>query len=251
VRNAWHDLWGSARGPVIRLAPQTRIVCGACVFATCMVAPVATWPGIAAVTSAVVLWEVLVRPPARVVRSTLLFGLALFLPYFLLAPLIRSEASADDWTRALLVPWVVFFRGMTAMQASVSTTTTLSASELRQGLSRLPVPGAVSAVLIQIVHQTACLLYETRRIAAAVAVRGGTAGHRTAIAVLASLPRVWLPRVIDRAERVGLAMELRGYCRREPAATGSVPAAAGDGLATGGALLVLAGAVALRLWGTP
>jgi energy-coupling factor transporter transmembrane protein EcfT len=195
------------------------------------------------------IWAALVRPPFRVVRSTLLLGLLLFVPYFLLVPLVRQQSAVDGWQDAFLVSWVVFFRGMTAMQASVMTAATLSASALRQGLSRLPIPRVFSAVLIQIVHQTTSLVYETRRVAAAIAVRGGTTGYRTAIRVLISIPRVWLPRVVHRAERVGAAMELRGYCQRDLARVGSVSASPIDSLAVGGALLVLGGAVALRIWG--
>ncbi|MFH1130668.1 MAG: energy-coupling factor transporter transmembrane component T [Pseudomonadota bacterium] len=248
MKTLWHDIWGSASGPVGKLTPQTRIVCGACVFGICMVAPVTTWTGVGFVALSVVLWESLVCPPARIIRSTTMLGLVLFLPYFFLVPLIQVESAADKWTYAFLAPWTVFFRGMAAMHVTVSAATTLSASALRQGLSRLPVPAVFSAVLIQIVHQTSNLIYESRRVAAAVAVRGGTTGYQTAIRVLGSLPRVWLPRVVVRAERVGAAMELRGYCERDISAMGSKSWSFVDMLAVGIAVLGLAGAIALRLW---
>lgn len=249
MRTAWHDIWGSARGPVASLAPQARILCGACVFAICMAAPATTWPGIGAVVLAVSTWLALVRPPARLMRSTLLLGLVLFLPYFLLVPFIRSEAGVTGFWDAFAPPWNVLFRGITAMQVSVSTAAALSASALRQGLGRLPIPAVLAAVLIQIVHQTSSLVYETRRVAAAVAVRGGSSGWGTAIKLIGSMPRTWLPRVLDRAERVGAAMELRGYCQRDLAAMGSVASSLTDALAIGIALAGLAGAVSLRLWG--
>jgi energy-coupling factor transporter transmembrane protein EcfT len=216
-----------------------------------MVAPATRWAGVAAATLVVAAWAALVHPPMRVVRSSLGLGLVLFLPYFLLVPLMHDPAAGQDWLGACGVAWTVFFRGMTGMQASILTATTLSASALRQGLSRLPAPRAFSAVLIQIVHQTATLAYETRQIATALAVRGGTTGHRTAFRVLASLPRVWLPRVVDRAERVGAAMELRGYCERDLAELGVVAATWKDRLAMAAALTALAAAIALRIWGAP
>ncbi|MFO8071355.1 MAG: energy-coupling factor transporter transmembrane component T [Polyangia bacterium] len=249
MKTSWHDIWGSARGPVKRLVPQARLICGVSVFASCMFAAVTRWEGAVAITLVVVAWTALVRPPIPVLRSTLLFGLVLFLPYFLLVPLIRDSSAGRGWIEALAVSWTVFFRGMTAMLVSVCTATALSASALRRGLSRLPVPRVFSAVLIQIVHQTTNLVYETRRIASAIAVRGGTTGYLTGLRVLASLPRVWLPRVVERTERVGAAMELRGYCELDPAELGSLPTAWRDRSAIGLALATLAGTAALRIWG--
>jgi len=68
---------------------------------------------------------------------------------------------------------------------------------------------------VQIVHQAASLFYETKRVASAMAVRGASGGGKAAWQVLWSLPRVWLPRIVDRADRVADAMELRGYCDGE------------------------------------
>jgi cobalt/nickel transport system ATP-binding protein len=115
-------------------------------------------------------------------------------------------------TRPFAIVWSVFMRGMSSLLVSVATITTLSAGDLREGLMRLPVPGVVSAILLQIVHQTATLAYETRRVASAMAVRGASSGGLTMWRLLSSLPRVWLPRIVRRADRVACAMELRGYC---------------------------------------
>jgi len=98
------------------------------------------------------------------------------------------------------------------MLLCAATVTTLSASDLRRGLLGLPVPAMVTAILLQIVQQTATLLDESRRVAMAIAVRGASTGGLTAIRLIGSLPRVWLPRVMERAERVAAAMELRGFC---------------------------------------
>ncbi len=248
MKSSRHDNWGSAKGPITNLSPQARITCGACVLAACLAAPADTPAGVGAVAAAVLTWLAAVRPPLRVASSAALFGLVVFSPYFLLTPLIRADSASGDWLHALTVPWTVFFRGMTATQVCVATATSLTAGELRQGLARLPIPHVVSAILIQIVHQTAALIHETRRMAAAIAVRGGTKGYRTALRVLGSLPRVWLPRVVDRAERVACAMELRGYCRRDIKAMGSVPAELKDVAAVGLAFFALMGTVALRFW---
>lgn len=249
MRSSWHDIWGSARGPAAALSPSVRITCGACVFASCLLAPARSPAGAAFILLAVALWEALVRPPARVARGALIFGLALFLPYFLLAPVIRAKATSAGWAESLLPPWAVFIRGMAVMQVSISTITALSASDLRRGLLGLPVPGVISAVLIQIVHQTAVLFYETRRIAAAISIRGGTSGFGTTVRLLGSLPRVWLPRILLRVERVAAAMEARGYAEFDLAWMDTKERRRRDIPALLLAALALAAAAVLRLRG--
>lgn len=261
MRAAFHHIWGSAQGPVTRLAPQARILCGLFVFASCLTAPVDRLSGVMTVSVLLLIWLTASGPSRDVLTNTLLLGLALFLPYFLLVPIIRYsdggataasyETELSAWMEALRAPWVVFFRGLTAMVASVTTASTLSMGALRQGLMKLPIPRVFAVVCVQIVQQTAALWGESRRIAAAVAVRGGTSGLRTAVRVLSSLPKVWLPRVVHRAERVGDAMELRGYRSSHLAEMGTVPSHTRDRLAVTLSALALAGVVALRLWGSP
>jgi energy-coupling factor transporter transmembrane protein EcfT len=212
---ALHELWGCGHGPVSRLAPRTRILAGAGLFGVCMVAPVPSPLGLALVSSATLLWLAGCRTPLRTVRAMLVVGCALFLPYFLLLPLIVGNPGAESWAMASRVPLAVLVRGLAGMLVSIATISTLSASDLREGLLRLPVPSLVSAILIQIVHQSATLGYETRRIAAAMSVRGASGSGVAAWRVVASLPSVWLPRVLIRAERVAASMDVRGYCEQD------------------------------------
>lgn len=248
MRTAWHDIWGGASGAARNLSPRARIVCGGCVFAACIAAPAASAAGTAFIAAAVSLWLAFVRPPVRVARGALLFGLVLFLPYFLLAPVIGMQGAAG-WRDALAPPWAVFIRGLAAMQVSISTLSALTASDLRKGLLGLPIPEVLSAVLIQIVHQSAVLFYETRRIASAIAVRGGTSGVGTGIRLVGSLPRVWLPRVLDRVDRVATAMEMRGYASFDLAGMDDGGKGAGDVPAIAAAALLLAASLALRILG--
>lgn len=216
MRTSLHDIWGSARGPVSRLAPRTRLVSGAVVFAACMAAPAATAGGTFAIIAATAAWLVACRPPRRVVRNTTVLALAVLLPYFLLLPFIPPEATPvrRPWSRAFAVPWSILLRGMSGMLVSAATVTTLRGSDLHEALVRLPVPAVVSAILLQIVHQTATLVDETRRVASAMAVRGASSGAVTAWRLVSSVSQVWLPRLFARAERVAAAMELRGYLDR-------------------------------------
>jgi cobalt/nickel transport system permease protein len=249
MRTFWHQMWGSARGPVMRLVPETRILAGAMVFATCMVAPAETRIGASLTVAAAASWIVTCRPPAKVIRAFLLLGLAVFLPYFLLLPIIQSGPSRGGPAGSLLIPWRVFLRGTSTMLVSVTTITCLSASDLSQGLARLPLPGVVSAILMQIVHQTRALVHETKQIAAAMAMRGAAGSGRTTWRVLTSLPRVWLPRVMLRAERVAAAMELRGYCDGGWRPVRRSRWRLADRLVLVLVIGVLSVAVALRWWG--
>ncbi len=249
MRTSWHDIWGSAGGPAAALSAPVRITCGACVFAACLIAPARSPAGVGFILAAVALWELSVRPPSRVALGALIFGLVLFLPYFLLAPVIRAQTTSASWAEALLPPWTVFIRGMAVMQVSIATISALSASDLRRGLLGLPVPGVISAVLIQIVHQTAVLFYETRRIAAAISVRGGTSGFGATMRLLGSLPRVWLPRILLRVERVAAAMETRGYAEFDLAWMDTKEKQRRDIPALLLAAAALAAAVALRILG--
>ena len=251
MRTAWHDVGGCARGPVIRLAPQTRIAAGALLFATCLLAPTATPTGALLGIVASAGWVCACWPPMKVVRSILFFGLVLLLPYFLLAPLMPASRPGTTWLHSLSVLGAMFLQGMTGLAVSVATLATLNASDLRKGLLHLPVPSLVSAILLQIVHQTATLAYETDRVASAMAVRGASKGYRTAWRVMSSLPQVWWPRILGRADRVAATMEFRGYCTTDLPSDGHVPVRLADGIVLVTAFAALGAAVATRGWSSP
>ena len=250
MRPFWHEVWGSARGPVTRLAPETRIAGGAAVFGACLIAPAATKSGVMVIFAALLSWLLACRPPKKTVGAFLLLGLLLFLPYLLVTPLIEAPPSsrAGAGGYGLSVVWSLLAHGLSAMLVSMATVTCLSASDLREGLGRLPIPRVVSSILLQIVHQTGTLIYETRRIASAMAVRGASGGGLTAWRILWSLPRVWLPKVILRAERVAQAMELRGYSGVDLEASEGRRRRLGDAVALVLASGVLAGAILVRWW---
>jgi energy-coupling factor transporter transmembrane protein EcfT len=216
-----------------------------------MVAPAATLPGVAVAMGTTLSWVIACRPPLQVARSFTLLGLVLFLPYFLLVPLIQVAGPGHGaaWWHPFISPWGVLLHGMTGMLISVSTATTLSPSDLRRGMLSLPVPRLVSAILLQIIHQTSELVYETKRMAAAISVRGASSGWRTSISVLSSIPRVWFPRLLVRADRVAAAMEVRGYCEVDQAVLVRPSTTHADAVALTMAAGVLALAIVLRLGG--
>jgi len=251
VRTRWHDLWGSARGPAARLAPQVRVATGAALLAASLASPATTVPGCALVAAIAAAWLAACRPPRKAARTSAALGLAMLLPYFLLVPLILAgePAGAAGWWRALAPPWSVLVHGMACVLVSTATVATLAPGDLRRALARLPVPGVAAAILAQIVRQAATLADETRRISTAIAVRGAASGGPAALRVLRSLPAVWLPRVIGRAGRVADAMEVRGYCDAAPADGDAAPERPADAAALALAAGALALAVALRVAG--
>ncbi len=134
------------------------------------------------------------------------------------------------------------------MLVSAATATSLTVTDLGRGLGRLPVPRMVSSILVQIVQQTATLWDETRSVAAAMALRGASGAGLTTWRVLASLPRVWLPRVILRAERVSAAMEIRGYVGAVFVGSEPFRLRPADTVALGLDVGLLGVAAALRWW---
>ena len=251
MKTHWHDLWGCGRGPVVRLVPQTRLLLGGVAFATCMIAPATTVAGGLLFAGTVAAWLAASRPPMKIAFGFSLLGLMLFVPALLLLPLLPLDgvSAAGGWKHGFAVSANLVVRGLSGVLISMATVASVSVSDLREGLTQLPLPGIVSAIVVQIVHQTASLFYETKRVASAMAVRGASGGGKAAWQVLWSLPRVWLPRIVDRADRVADAMELRGYCDGEERSLASCRMRAADWAALALALAVLGLAVLIRVRG--
>jgi cobalt/nickel transport system permease protein len=251
MKTHWHDLWGCGRGPAVRLVPQTRLLLGVVAFAICMTAPATTVAGGLVIAVTVGTWLAASRPPQKTVFGFALLGLLLFVPTLLLLPLVPSNdpSAAGGWRHAFVASADILVRGTSGVLISMATVASVSVNDLREGLTRLPVPGIVSAIVVQIMHQTASLFYETKRVASAMAVRGASGGGRAAWQVLWSLPRVWLPRIVDRADRVADAMDLRGYCDGETRTLPSSRMRIADWTALALALAVLGSAVVIRVRG--
>ncbi|MCX6569892.1 MAG: energy-coupling factor transporter transmembrane component T [Candidatus Aminicenantes bacterium] len=253
MRTSWHEIWGSGRGPAARLAPQTRILAGAAFFAACLMSPALSAPGTVFITATTAVWIYASGLPGRALRSSALLGLAMFLPYFLLVPLMVKGPSVTGpgtgWAGALAVPWGILLHGLAGLLIATATIATLTASDLRGGLLALPFPRVLAAILVQIVHQTFVLLSETNRVAAAMAVRGGSGRWRAAVRMLSSLPRVWLPRILGRADRVAAAMEIRGFAEADLRIFGQRVIRAPDAvvIVLAGAVLAVAATLRLRL----
>ena len=205
------DFWGCGKGPCRRLAPATRILCGTIVLVCCLVAPVHKPLGIILFACVVAGWTLLCGIPWKTVAGLCMYACVLFLPLFLLAPWIETDASANNrWANALAVPLEIGMRGTACIFICVSTVAILDLSEFNRGLAALPLPRMLVALILQIIHQTAMLANESRRMACALQVRGMASGCIPKFRFFSSLPTIWLLRLINRAERVAAAMAVRG-----------------------------------------
>ncbi len=250
MRTAWHDLWGSARGPLARTHPSVRLLAGTLLFAACMVTPTTIPLGACLGIVLPCLWLGVCRPPSRLLSVLLLLGTVAILPYLALATLLPGGAGlVPGHEHAGVVVVSLLVRTLGGLVVTLSTIATLGPSDLRQALA--PLPPALSVLLLQIAHQTAFLAYETHRIASAMSVRSASTGLRTACKLVASLPQVWLPRIVQRADRVSCAMELRGYCDFDHQRSERRRLRRADWVAMLAATAALGLAIAVRLGGVP
>ncbi|MBP7866997.1 MAG: hypothetical protein KA419_13730 [Acidobacteria bacterium] len=223
MRTSWHELWGCGRGPVKRLEPRARLLAGAGALAACLLAPAASWPGTGAIAATVLAWLAACRPPARRTLAAAGLGCVLFGPFFLLVPFLPPTSAGPA---GFTVPWSVCAKGFGCLFVSLGTVAALGVADFHDGLARLPLPRIVRAILGQIVHQSGHLAAETRRLTSALAVRGASGGGAAALRLVVALPTVWLPRLLQRAERLAMAMEVRGYDGAGPIPRGGAVRAA-------------------------
>lgn len=215
---AWIELWGCGVGPVRGLSPQTRVLTGAMVWAACLLAPL-SGGGVALLVVAAGGWIAARGVPWRVQRAMLVVSCAACLPLVVLAG-VASAARAARWAElgpSLVTLGELLLRGVAAALVVTATAAALGMDDLRAALAALPTPAGVATISLQIVHQTTALLDETARIVTALAVR---AAGRGGCRLLLALPRVWLPRLLARAERVAIAMQVRGVSEEDLVGTG-------------------------------
>jgi hypothetical protein len=205
----------------VRLAPQVRMVAATSLCGSCLIVAPSSLVGGVFITLTPIVWMVLCHSRLRFVASVVLVSTLVFLPVAFLAGYSAAAGGASS-TRIASAVWDLLSRGFSVILISSSTIRVLPESDFQRGVSALPFPEAARLLLVQIVHQTATLVEESRRISHALVLRGGVRGGFASWAVIQALPRIWLPRIIVRAERVAGVMELRGYDR--------LPRSHGEGL---------------------
>ena len=185
---------------ILEFDPTLRMLCGMALLLGVLLTDTAHAGGMAAAAlpagAALLLHR---RHPVHLLR-VILIGSVLYLPALLWAPA------------------GVAIKGMSAALALMAPATALSAQETSTIIMRLPLPVSIRFLLLQVIHQTGVLGRETRTLFRAVSIRGGVHGIRSIAVFSRALPESWLPRVAVRAERVAMAMAVRGYGDRLPQA---------------------------------
>jgi energy-coupling factor transporter transmembrane protein EcfT len=259
--------FGSGAGPLRRAAPAVRLLTGGLVLAAVLLLP--AWPAengwvMLALATAMALACGL---PLRHGLKALSIGLLLYTPLVLLlaaptlAPLVseafralfEGEEAARRWLLAAAADPAtghmagIVARGVCSLIVSIATLATLTPGDVHPALGGLPLPRTARLILLQVVQQTGMLLDETRRVRHAVAVRGAGTGALTDLVLVRSLPAAWLARVAGRAERVAMALDVRGYVEAPlPAIPLPHRWSAADGVALGLGTVALLGALLLR-----
>lgn len=243
MARAWEEGWGSGAGVARFLSPQARLLGGLLGLAACLLTPLASPAGAGLLGLTALGWLAACAPPARVLRRLAAVGLVAVVPLALVG---AAAASARGGGAAVLaVGWELGARGLAVAGVAAATAAALPLAELRAGLVALPLPGVVTAILVQIVQQTLSLVDEAARLAVALELRSGGRGGRR---LLAALPQVWLGRLVGRAERVAVCMVVRGLDVADLPRLGRQPATGRDLWALLPLSAALGAAVALR-WG--
>jgi len=207
---AFAAAWDGGSGPVRRLAPAARLLCGALLCAVCVAIPVRTLSAAALPILLPLVWARLCGMSRKRCLSALAFASALFLPMLLLA--LPLWAESRTWPETLGVPLRIALRGTACLLVSAATSTALRLSEFGDALNALRLPTPAKSLLLQIALQTVLLTEEIRRTADAMKARGLTAAAAgIRLRVIRAWPQVWLLRLLEKAERVGAAMEVRGF----------------------------------------
>ncbi len=244
------EAFGGSNGTTRRLVPSVRLMCGALVFACCATVPLDSQAGIALFVGVWLAWLLGCAMPPKRLALTLGFALCFFAPLLLLAPVAHWKATNATWTESLRAPLRLGVRGIAGVTVCAGALSLLSLTEFCEAAAGLPLPRIVTGLLVQIVHQTALLTDESRRMADALRVRGAhSARLAVRLRVMAALPAGWLARLAARAARVGDAMEVRGFDGRMPAAQ-TTRLSGVDRVALAGAALLVVGALMLR-WRGP
>lgn len=202
---------GSARGPIARVSPTVRLMCGAFLFLAALLAPLPAPRGFTLLAGIVLFSLFLTGIPIRAAGIILGVLVTLHIPLALLI-LVGGQAwsgtaSADPASVAL----TTFARSVGSSLISLAVVATFTLPELVAGIRGLPLPRALTAVAAQILHHTGVLIQETGSIAKVFAVRGAFGGIHAPLRVARSFPAAWLPRLAFKAERFAGAATIRGF----------------------------------------
>ncbi len=242
------QFWGSANGPVRRLLPHVRLLCGAFVIAACLVVPMHTTLLIGLAIAAVATWCLLCGLPARAWAACTVASLMLVLPILALTPWAGAGGTAPPLLRdRLLVTVAIGVRGSLCLFVSAATVASLRLSETHRAVTGLPLPRPLSVLLLQILNRAVFMSEQTGWVIRGLRLR--SAGSRPGLRVTMAFPVVWMTRMLYEAERTAAAMVVRGYTTAAALSRQHERLAAADIAATAFAGALCVATVALRAWG--
>lgn len=208
--NAPFAFWGCGRDGVRCIHPSVRMLAGVLLLSAAMVVPLYRHMGLVIMVTTAAVWWMLSGMPRRISVKVGIASVVFFLPFLFFTPWSGSGVPEGlTITHKFLVTGTIVLRGSCCLLITASTVAMLPLTDIHRGFAGLPLPAAVSALLLQLVNQTSLLLEETWRVINVLKMRNatGTGG----INVLFAFPVVWMGRVLFRAERVAAAMAVRGY----------------------------------------
>jgi hypothetical protein len=173
--------------------PLAGVLAGFALIASCLVLPVYHLVGQLSLAGPLFTACIVSRPSPRKFLRLLGGAVIVYLPMLLILPPASVLQGAATTLVAVIGP------GMMGYPA------------LHDAVTWFPMPAFVKLLLLQILHQSSVLFRETVKIREAMVVRGAIPRGLSGWRLLHALPRVWIPRVIFKADRVAHAMELRGY----------------------------------------
>jgi cobalt/nickel transport system permease protein len=174
----------------------------------------------------------------------LLSRLTLLLPFAFLILISVPFMVADRAPSALLRVETAAGRTLIAFGALAWVSAMASPVEIVAALGQLRAPRLLVALLAFLIRYLGVLEEEARRMLRARDLRGTPPRIATRAAVAGCMVGSLFIRSFERAERVGAAMEARGFTGHFPTPVPR-PLSSADRLLLGGAFLLLAGLVAM------
>ncbi len=194
------------------MSPDARLAFGGILLACCLVASPRSPLGFLLLASPVAIAAAACGIRRRSVIASI-GAIIMLAPFFGAACWASFGGTGHTDTFGMLSsPAVEMLERATAVSlVTIITWGSMSRSGVYDALASGALPALVVGIVVQVLQQTGALLGETTRMTAALRVRGAGLSARERIALLAVLSRVWLVRVVARAESLSAAMELRGY----------------------------------------
>jgi len=206
-------LWGASPGLDIVL-PSSRILAGGLVLAGLLLVAPSTLASVAWIAASALLWVGILRSPIGLVLGIAVWSVIVGSPLFVLGALAGSAGGgnlAAEASSAFYRSIGILIKGCAVTTVALTTLSTLDPAQLQGGLQRLRVPEILSGLVTQILVQAGNLLEESGNLRRALQLRVPSSRSRTAWLIVRGLVTLWLPRLLERSERVAGAMALRGF----------------------------------------